>query len=109
MLATASIDKTAKVLDFNTGKVLFSDKTSDGSKFYSIKLIYSHEIMRFCVVSLLYLSKNQTLKAHKKKIEHISSLIKAIMDRNKYENESELIVAANLRLFLIFWDFTPTI
>ncbi len=32
MIASASDDKTAKLLDFKTGKVLHTGNTSDGSK-----------------------------------------------------------------------------
>ncbi len=32
MIASASGDKTAKLLDFNTGKVLHTGTASDGSK-----------------------------------------------------------------------------
>ena len=31
MIATASSDKTAALLDFKTGKVLYTGKTTDGS------------------------------------------------------------------------------
>jgi len=33
MIASASDDKTAKLLDFKTGKVLHTGTTSDGSKY----------------------------------------------------------------------------
>ena len=33
MIASASFDKTVALLDFKTGKKLYTGKTSDGSKF----------------------------------------------------------------------------
>lgn len=35
-LATASSDKTTKLLDFKTGKILYTGNSSDGNKFSSI-------------------------------------------------------------------------
>ena len=33
MIASASVDKTVALLDFKTGKKLYTGKTSDGGKF----------------------------------------------------------------------------
>lgn len=43
MLATACYDRTAKLLDFRTGKTLHTVKTSDDSKFlmFNIYLIFN--------------------------------------------------------------------
>ena len=38
-VATASWDKTAKIFDFATGKMLYREETSDGGKFLVILLL----------------------------------------------------------------------
>ena len=57
MLATASSDKTAKLLDFKTGKLLYTGTTSDGSKSLHFNIHYPCLIIRPCYVCLFHLSK----------------------------------------------------
>ncbi len=57
MIASSSWDKTAKLLDFKTGKVLHTGTNSDESKclVYNINLL--HLILRFGYFCLLHLNK----------------------------------------------------
>ena len=58
MIASASGDETAALLDFETGKKLYTRKTSDGSKcYYGINNNYSI-IFRWCEICLLHVSNN---------------------------------------------------
>lgn len=38
MIATASVDKTATLLDFTTGKVLYTGAAADGGEMHLIKI-----------------------------------------------------------------------
>ena len=57
MLATASNDMTAALLDFKTGKQLYAGNTSDERKFSLFDK--NHLIIRTRYVCVLHLSKNQ--------------------------------------------------
>ena len=55
MIATASWDKTVALLDFKTGKKLYTEKTSDRSKFHSlIHKYYPHSFLEF-VMSVCFI------------------------------------------------------
>ena len=59
MLATASCDKSAKVIEFKTGKVLHSGTTSDESKlFLSFISMYISIMTRSRLLSMLHLAKH---------------------------------------------------
>ena len=59
-LASASNDKTAKLLDFKTGKVLYTGNTSDESKLsISNYMIVIQKLYRRSIFSVLHLDKNE--------------------------------------------------
>ncbi len=69
MIASASEDKTVQVLDFKTGKVIHTGKTSDGSNNFSILIVIILNFMiRFCLFSLLHLSENKIKRGSATKI-----------------------------------------
>ena len=57
-LASASWDNTAKLLDFKTGKVLYTVKTSD-KRNYLFQIYDRHSLIRVCNVSLLHLDQHE--------------------------------------------------
>ena len=60
-LASASRDGTAKLLDFKTGKVLYTGNTSDGSKLSISKyMIAIQKSYRRRLFSMLHLDKSET-------------------------------------------------
>ena len=68
-LASASTDGTAKLLDFNTGKVLYTRKTSDKSKFLISKdMIVIQKLYRPSLFSVLPLDKHETKRTQRTRI-----------------------------------------
>ena len=60
-LASASGDKRVKLLDFKTGKVLYTGKTSDESKLsISECIIVIQKLYRRSLLSMLHLDKSET-------------------------------------------------
>ena len=59
MLATASLDKSVKLLEFQTGKVLYTGTTSDGSNFLYIYIHSPNLMIRHGPFHLLYLDKDK--------------------------------------------------
>ena len=60
-LASAFEDKTVKLLDFKTGKVLYTGNTSDGSKLsISECMIVIQKSYRRHLFSMLHLDKHET-------------------------------------------------
>ena len=57
MLASASEDQSVALLDFKTGKKLYTGKTSDNSNFLSSNNYFI--ILRFRYVCVLHLRKNK--------------------------------------------------
>ena len=75
MLATASLDRSAKVIDFKTGKVVHSDTSSDGSKLFLFSInLYLSIMTRPCYICVFYLAK-----LHKEEIqlERVIEIIQA--------------------------------
>ena len=62
-LASASDDKTVQLLDFKTGKVLYTGNTSDGSKLSLPKcMIVIQKLYRQSLFSVLHLEKSETTR-----------------------------------------------
>ena len=60
MLASASCDTTIALLDFKTGKALYTESISWRGNFLPFPpLSHFHWIIRFCYICLLYLRKTQ--------------------------------------------------
>ena len=68
-LASASGDKRVKLLDFKTGKVLYTGKTSDESKLsISECIIVIQKLYRPRLFSLFHLDKHETKKTQRTRI-----------------------------------------
>lgn len=68
MLASASSDKTAKVLDFKTGKVLYTGTTSDGSKLLTFHIHPLPLITRRCLFSMFHIDNDDFQRTQEKRI-----------------------------------------
>ena len=68
-LASSSDDKTVKLLDFKTGKVLYTGNTSDGCKLSISKyMIVIQKLYRPSLFSVLHLDKHETKRAQRTRI-----------------------------------------
>ena len=68
-LASASDDTTVKLLDFKTGKVLYTGNTSDGSKLFLPKyMIVIQKLYRRSLFSEFHLDKNETKRTQRARI-----------------------------------------
>ena len=68
-LASVSFDKTSKLLDFKTGKVLYADKTSDNSKLSTSEyMIVFTKLYRSSLFCMLHLDKNGMQKIQRTRI-----------------------------------------
>ena len=68
-LASASEDKTAKLLDFKTGKVLYTGNTSDESKLsISECMIVIQKSYRRRLFSMLHLDKYETKRTQRTRL-----------------------------------------
>ena len=68
-LASASNDKTIKLLDFKTGKVLYTGYTSDGSKLSLPKfMIVIQKLFRQSLFSVLHLEKSEPQRIQRTRI-----------------------------------------
>ena len=68
-LASTSYDKTVKLLDFKTGKVLYTGNTSDESKLSNSKyMIVIQKSYRRCLFSVLHLEKSETKRTQRTRI-----------------------------------------
>ena len=68
-MASASHDKTAKLLDMKTGKVFYTGVAPDGSKQLCL-LISSSIIVRSCLVCLFPLRREQIHQKKTNDIDH---------------------------------------
>ena len=69
-LASASFDKTVKLLDFKTGKVLYTGNTSDKGGKLSISkyMIVIQKLYRRSLFSVFHLDKNETKRTQRARI-----------------------------------------
>ena len=68
-LASASNDKTVKLLDFKTGKVLYTGNTSGESKLsISEYMIVIQKLYRPSLFSVLHLDKHETERTQRTRI-----------------------------------------
>ena len=69
MLASASDDKTVKLLDFKTGKVLYTGNTSDGGNLsISQCMIVIQKLYRGSLFSVLHLDKHEMQRIQRTRI-----------------------------------------
>ena len=83
-LASASLDRTVKLLDFKTGKVLYAGNTSDGSKLSLPKyMIVIQKLYRPSLLSVLHLEKNE-----RKRIQRTRILSRMPTKQHNSDNDS---------------------
>ena len=66
MLASASDDKTVKLLDFKTGKTIHTGKTADGSKLLHFHFLELNFYIDPAYVRLFHLDHYETSKSRRK-------------------------------------------
>ena len=66
MIATAAWDNKAKLLDFGTGKVLYTGETSDGRNLQYFHLNQFYTLIRGRLFGMLYLSNDKARNISRK-------------------------------------------
>ena len=92
MLASASWDKTAKLVDISTAKVLYTGKNSDGGNLWFFYMEQLHENIRTCPLSMLSLNREEVEKDWRER-----GLAKNAITELKYEKYEEIIFNVILR------------